>query len=421
MKKLMLFIGAVLFSSAMQAIERRFADDYTIAQSRISTSKEESGLSLLNGKLSFNRNDTIYVAELNDSFDIKKVVPMLDLSNLGIEGQFAQLGSIIIYSNKGELYQVEQTSKGWGHPQKLKMEGLGGGRTDVVGTSFAIRRWTYKVPVVKGLYNPAVSKNGKRLYFSAEIKDGFGGRDIWYSERKSDGRTWSAPINLGETINTTANEDYPFIAGDSVLYFASAIDDTLKGMNIFKAWLKNNSKPQIISADFNSDGDDENFVVVNECPFLVSNRGGNMDIYRPEKLRPNVAEISSVDIVVRDTTPINVVKKDYRTYVFYFDYNKTSLIDSYEAELNYIYEFVSGNPESRFTINGHTDTRGSVKYNLQLSTKRAKIVYDKLIQMGVDKKRLKYSGFGKSQPDIKNAATEEDHQKNRRVEIIKLD
>ena len=67
------------------------------------------------------------------------------------------------------------------------------------------------------------------------------------------------------------------------------------------------------------------------------------------------------------------------------------------------------------------DIRGGEKYNQKLSTNRAKIVYDRLVEMGVDKNRLEYKGFGKSQLDIKNATTEEEHQKNRRVEIIKLD
>lgn len=41
--------------------------------------------------------------------------------------------------------------------------------------------------------------------------------------------------------------------------------------------------------------------------------------------------------------------------------------------------------------------------------------------MGVSKDRLVFQGFGESQPEIKDAKTEKEHQKNRRVEIIKLD
>lgn len=419
MKKVFFIATAILLSSTSQAIERKFADGYTIAQSRINNSKVESGLSLLNGKLAFSRNDTVYQAVLNDSFDIQKITPVDDLSALGIEGQFAQCGKTIIFSKGGELYQVEQVGNQWVNPVKLKIDGLGGGRSEVKGTSFAVRRWTYRVPAITGMFNPAISKNGKRLYYVTEFEGGQGGRDIWYSDRKPDGKSWSAPVNLGDIVNTAADEDFPFLAGDSAFYFASATSDTLGGMNIFKTNLKTKSKPVMIPAEFNSNSNDENFIVADGCPFLISNRNGNQDIYRPEVI-PVVVETPAPDTTVVDSTP-KVVMKDYKTCVFFFDFDKTTLIDSYEKEFNYIYEFVNSDPNSKFTINGHTDIRGGEKYNQKLSTNRAKIVYDRLVEMGVDKNRLEYKGFGKSQLDIKNATTEEEHQKNRRVEIIKLD
>ncbi len=419
MKRYIFIASAILLSASAQAVERKFSEGYAIAQSRINTNKTESGLSLLDGKLAFSRNDTVYLAELDDSLDIKKITPMPDLSSLGIEGQFAQYGKTIVFSKGGELYQAEQTNRQWGNPQKLKIDGLGGGRTKVEGTSFAARRWTYRVPTITGMYNPAISKNGKRLYYVTEFEGGQGGRDIWYSDRKPDGKSWSAPVNLGDIVNTAADEDFPFLAGDSAFYFASATSDTLGGMNIFKTNLKTKSKPVMIPAEFNSNSNDENFIVADGCPFLISNRNGNQDIYRPEVI-PVIVETPAPDTTVVDSTP-KVVMKDYKTCVFYFDFDKTTLIDSYEKEFNYIYEFVNSDPNSKFTINGHTDIRGGEKYNQKLSTNRAKIVYDRLVEMGVDKNRLEYKGFGKSQLDIKNAATEEEHQKNRRVEIIKLD
>lgn len=430
MKKSLIIATAILTASSTQAIERKYKEGYTIEQSRINTKAAESGLSLLNGKLAFTRNDTVYIAETDDSLDIRSITPMPDLSKLGIEGQFAQYGGTIIYSNGGELYQAEKTNSVWGNPEKLKIDGLGGGRTEIKGTSFAARRWTYRVPEIKGMYNPALSKNGKRLYYVASFEGGVGGKDIWYSDRKSDGKSWSAPVNLGDRINTSADEDYPFLAGDTAFYFTSAQTDTLKALNIFKTSLASNAKPEMIFAEFNTNSNDENFVVVNDCPFLISNRNGNDDIYRPKKKEPVVVETPPADTVATDTLPtdnaiadntMKVVMKDYNTCIFYFDFDKTTLIDSYEKEFNYIYEFISANPDSKFMLNGHTDTRGTEAYNQTLSTKRAKIVYERLIKMGVAKERLAYQGLGELQPEIKDAKTEAEHQKNRRVEIIKLD
>lgn len=419
MKRLFCITIAVISICNVHAIDRSFNKDYTIARSRINTDKKENGLSLLEGKMAFTRNDTVYVAELGDSFDVKSITPMRDLSALGIEGQFAQHGKTLIYSKDGELYMVEKINKQWSNPQKLKIDGLGGGRTEIRGTSFATRRWTYKVPVVKGLYNPAFSRNGKRLYYVAELEGGRGGKDIWYSDRKSDGKSWSAPKNMGGNVNSPSNEDYPFPSGDTAFYFSSSRNDTLQGTNIFKTNLK--SGAQMLPAEFNSNSNDENLVITNNCPFLISNREGNIDIYRPELLPPVVEETPDTIAAVPDTTPIRIVQKDYKTCIFYFDFDKTTLIEQYEKEFEYIYEFVKTNPDNKFTINGHTDTRGDDEYNQTLSTNRAKVVYDRLIQMGIEKERLTYKGFGKSQPDIKDATTEEEHQKNRRVVIIKLD
>jgi outer membrane protein OmpA-like peptidoglycan-associated protein len=69
-----------------------------------------------------------------------------------------------------------------------------------------------------------------------------------------------------------------------------------------------------------------------------------------------------------------------------------------------------------FSIEGHTDNIGKEDYNNQLSEDRAKAVYDCLIRNGIDQNRLKYKGFGKSQP-IADNNTEKGRKINRRVEF----
>ncbi|MEG1555674.1 MAG: hypothetical protein RR356_02995, partial [Bacteroidales bacterium] len=68
---------------------------------------------------------------------------------------------------------------------------------------------------------PSLSSDGKMLFFASDRPGGYGGSDIWYSERNSDG-TWRKPINLGPIINTKNNERSPFLHTDSkTLYFSS--------------------------------------------------------------------------------------------------------------------------------------------------------------------------------------------------------
>ena len=67
-------------------------------------------------------------------------------------------------------------------------------------------------------------------------------------------------------------------------------------------------------------------------------------------------------------------------------------------------------------IGGHTDGKGSDGYNQRLSENRAKAVVDFLVSKGIDIKRLKYKGYGKSMPVATND-TDEGRALNRRVEF----
>ncbi|WP_250630406.1 OmpA family protein [Rhodoflexus caldus] len=81
--------------------------------------------------------------------------------------------------------------------------------------------------------SPALSPDGKTLYFASNRKDGSqGGIDI-YSSRLNDNGTWSRPRNLGRTINTPGDELFPQIAPDGRLFFASNGHAGLGGLDIF--------------------------------------------------------------------------------------------------------------------------------------------------------------------------------------------
>ena len=419
MKKIVFILSCMLAVNG-NAVERAFQEGYTVEPSRINTKEAESGLSLLKNKLAFSRDGKVYVATLNDSFDIKDIKEQNDLSLLGIEGQFAQYNNQLVYSSKGVLYCATLKNNVWGNPEKLMIDGFIATREQEEGTTFISRRWTYKKKPAAGMYNPTFANKGKRIYFSSQLDGGKGGSDIWYIERKPDNKTWFAPKNMPD-VNSDKNEDFPQLVGDTMFYFTSDRSDSLKGNNIYKKLMKgkNVHTPQLAMGKFNSDADDKNFVVAEKTPFLISNRAGGDDIYRPNIFVP---EPEPVDTTPADTTPqLKVVRKDFRTCIFYFEYDKTSMIDSYEAEFNYIYDFINEDSTSVVKITGYTDERGSADYNLTLSKDRAGVVFDRLVKMGIDPKRMRFNGAGKANPIVKNATTEADHQKNRRVEIVKLE
>jgi hypothetical protein len=87
---------------------------------------------------------------------------------------------------------------------------------------------------------PSVSKDGLSLYFSSVRPDGFGGWDIYVSQRISVNDSWGAPHNLGATINTAANEGRPSLSPDGhVLYFSSTRAGGFGGNDIWASRRRN--------------------------------------------------------------------------------------------------------------------------------------------------------------------------------------
>ena len=101
--------------------------------------------------------------------------------------------------------------------------------------------------------------------------------------------------------------------------------------------------------------------------------------------------------------------------VINFEYNKSTLTLGARNYLNKIAEFMKTTGAS-IEIKGHTDGQGTEEYNMELSRKRAKAVYDYLVAKGIPSSRLSYSYYGESQP-IDTNDTETGRKNNRRVEF----
>jgi len=100
-----------------------------------------------------------------------------------------------------------------------------------------------------------------------------------------------------------------------------------------------------------------------------------------------------------------------------FDFNKATLRPESYPVLDSIAQVLKENPTVVVEIGGHTDTRGSFRYNLRLSQARANSVREYLIQKGIEPNRLVAKGYGEMRPLVKPERTEADYQKNRRVEF----
>ncbi len=103
----------------------------------------------------------------------------------------------------------------------------------------------------------SVANNGNTLYFISNMTGGYGNNDIWKISKKDDGQ-WGIPVNLGAEINTSYNEMFPTMIGDSILFFSSEGHNSLGGLDIFFS-MKTNlgfSKPIRLSYPLNSAADD---------------------------------------------------------------------------------------------------------------------------------------------------------------------
>ncbi len=132
--------------------------------------------------------------------------------------------------------------------------------------------------------HPALTPDGNRLFFSSNMPGGFGGRDLYFSE-KIDGQ-WGMPINLGPYINTEGDELFPYYQGNR-LYFASDGQLGLGGMDLFYTQDLSNgdwSEVENLGAPINSPYDDYGIVIQSngQLGYFTSNRpggAGSDDIY----------------------------------------------------------------------------------------------------------------------------------------------
>lgn len=106
--------------------------------------------------------------------------------------------------------------------------------------------------------HPALSPDGKKLYFSSNMEGGFGGHDLWVCTYVKKTKSWSDPINLGSTINTPRDEMFPIAQGDNALYFSSNGHIGVGGLDIFRSYGRGNewTKPKNLLQPLNSEGDD---------------------------------------------------------------------------------------------------------------------------------------------------------------------
>ncbi|GAB3878730.1 OmpA family protein [Hymenobacter segetis] len=120
-------------------------------------------------------------------------------------------------------------------------------------------------------FSPAFAPDGTTLYFASSRKGGQGGNDLYKATLGPNGR-FSPAENLGESINTAGNDNFPGVAPDGTLYFAS---DGRPGLGKLDLFMVKNGQPVNLGADVNSTADDFAPVpMADNTGLFSSNRAG---------------------------------------------------------------------------------------------------------------------------------------------------
>jgi hypothetical protein len=132
----------------------------------------------------------------------------------------------------------------------------------------------------------SISSDGKLLYFASERKGGYGGRDIYVSQRQPDGE-WGPAKNLGPSVNTQYDDDAPFIHPDGIdLFFSSQGHNSMGGYDIMYSTKKGDdwSEPTNLGYPLNTTEDERYYVLTasGEFGYFSTDRKGTLgeqDIY----------------------------------------------------------------------------------------------------------------------------------------------
>lgn len=299
--------------------------------------------------------------------------------------------------------------------------------------------------------SPFLHPNNKSFYFASDFHPGMGGMDLFLAELQQDG-TFSQPRNLGFPINTNKDEQGLNISYDGKTAFFASEREAGFGLDIYSFELPESVRPEAVSYVKAKITDAETGEVVNALVELVNlsdnsaNRrteiaDENGEILLCLPLNANYAFNVSADgylfysqaFQLNMTNTIEAPEKieinlnrivpgaEMNLYNIYFETDSFRILPVSEPELKKLALFLQNNPKLEVEIQGHTDNSGRTEHNLTLSELRAKSVVDYLITNKIDSVRLKYKGYGETQPVATNE-TAEGKTLNRRttVKIEKL-
>ena len=156
--------------------------------------------------------------------------------------------------------------------------------SDIYFSSFSGKSWSKCVKLNKNINTKYweshgfITEDGKKMIFASDRPGGFGGLDLYISEKVNN--DWGPSVNMGPEINTRFNEDRPFLINNGKsLFFSSQGHESIGGFDIFTSELQTNglwSKPLNPGYPFNTTDDNSFFMP------LAGSKSGYYSIYKEQ-------------------------------------------------------------------------------------------------------------------------------------------
>ncbi len=342
--------------------------------------------------------------------------------------------------------------------------GIGG--TDIYYV-YIDKNGTYSEPINLGV---KINTSGRemfpfvtneKLYFASDGHLGLGGLDVFESKITD---TLSAPVNLGPVLNSRF-DDFGLIV-DEVSnrgYFSSNREGGVGDDDIYSFQRLATKCEQTVKGTVLRKSNDQ--AIVNAEVQLLSNDGTNLSkgktdaygVFHFETLLncetkykiivskegyESVEQLfTTTDELGKDNSILLILTKELNKLIvmengvlkikiddIYFDLNKANIRPDAAQELNKIVEVMKEYPKMIIKVESHTDSRGSDRYNENLSDRRAKSTGNYIISQGIEANRIE-SAIGYGEKNLLNhcnngvKCSNEEHDINRRSEfiIIKLE
>lgn len=231
------------------------------------------------------------------------------------------------------VYYTQKKGRSWGEPELIELG-----------------------PDSFNYVHPFITEDELTLYFASNMPGGEGGYDLYRATRTKKSGKFSNITNLGTEINTSGQEVFPALRGDSVLYFSSDGHPGMGGLDIFYSQIVNDKfeKPQNMMFPINSNWDDigmmfDDAKVIDpkskseyvEKGYFSSNRPGGRggdDIYY-FLLRPLVFTLSgfvkdALTLQYIDNADVEIIGSDGSSFVTktdikgYYHFDKTKILSN---------------------------------------------------------------------------------------------